>query len=189
MSKFGVLTRTAFGVALMTSVTIVHAGRGAAKPWLHEEDFYDYGEVVRVEPIVRVIEIASPREVCWDEEGAYHEPPLNAAATYTPTILGGIVGGIVGNQFGKGKGKDVMTIAGTLWGSSLAYGASRRSSVASSQLTAVRRCAGETVYHQEERIEGYRVTYRYRDREFTKRLDHPPGNRVPLRVLVRPADY
>lgn len=144
MSMFGVFVRAALGVGLMTGVTVVDAGHGVAHPWLHGEDFYDYGDVVRVEPIIGVVQSASPREVCWDEEVAQYEPPRDGSTTYTPVLLGGIVGGIVGNQFGKGKGKDVMTIAGTLLGGSIGYEASRRPSMASSRLTTVRSDAKTT---------------------------------------------
>ncbi len=37
------------------------------------------------------------------------------------------------------------------------------------------------------RIDGYRVTYRYLDRTFTRILDHPPGATVPVRVRLTPA--
>jgi uncharacterized protein YcfJ len=103
-----------------------------------------------------VAQLASPREVCWDEEVTEYKPPRERAATYTPVLLGGIAGGIIGIEFG------MMAIADTLFGSSLGYGASHRPSRASSRLTTMHRCSRETQYHAEERIEGYQVIHRYR---------------------------
>jgi uncharacterized protein YcfJ len=40
-------------------------------------------------------------------------------------------------------------------------------------------------YHEEERILGYRVTYRYRGKLFTTRLAEPPGDRLRLRVSLQ----
>ncbi len=39
----------------------------------------------------------------------------------------------------------------------------------------------------QQRVEGYRVTYRYRGQVFTRILDHDPGNTLPVRVRLRAA--
>jgi hypothetical protein len=38
-----------------------------------------------------------------------------------------------------------------------------------------------------ERIQGYRVTYRYRGQVFTRVLDHAPGRTMPVRVRLHAA--
>ena len=35
-------------------------------------------------------------------------------------------------------------------------------------------------------LEGYDVTYRYQNRDFTTRLPYDPGSRLQLRVVVEP---
>jgi len=48
----------------------------------------------------------------------------------------------------------------------------------------------ETNYrsHQEERIDGYDVVYRYHGRKYATRTPFDPGNKLKIRVDVRPAD-
>jgi uncharacterized protein YcfJ len=47
-------------------------------------------------------------------------------------------------------------------------------------------CEIRTEYHNQSRIDGYHVTYRYQSRHFTTRKDHHPGKRIRLRVRVEP---
>ena len=48
------------------------------------------------------------------------------------------------------------------------------------------RCRTETSYRDSDRVLGYEVTYRYGGREYTTRMDHDPGDRMRVRVDVRP---
>jgi uncharacterized protein YcfJ len=43
-------------------------------------------------------------------------------------------------------------------------------------------------YREEERVEGYRVTYRYNGAEYVTRTAHDPGNKIRVRVEVQPAE-
>ncbi len=164
----------------------------AADTWRRPYDgdtYYDYAKVVRVDPIVRTVQVTTPQRECWNEEVTRYEPRRGVRAdSYTPMIVGGILGGVVGNQLGKGSGRDAMTIAGTLLGGAIGrdqgrYGAARARPITVTQ----QRC---TVHHQryeEDRIEGYRVTYRYRGEEYVTRTDHDPGDRIRVRLTVTPA--
>lgn len=40
-----------------------------------------------------------------------------------------------------------------------------------------------------ERILGYKVTYSYGGRQYTRRMDRHPGDRVPVRVALEPLAY
>jgi uncharacterized protein YcfJ len=40
--------------------------------------------------------------------------------------------------------------------------------------------------HEEERIDGYHVTYRYKGEIFTTRLPYDPGDRLKVQVSVTP---
>lgn len=147
-------------------------------------DRYSYAEVVDVEPIVRYVTVRQPRRECWNEE-VYHEPRYRNQAG--ATIAGGLIGGVIGRQFGDGRGRDAMTVVGTLVGSAIARdGAARRNFYAEPRREVVQRCETHYDVHEEERIDGYRVTYVYGGREYTTRTSHDPGQRIRIRVAVTP---
>lgn len=157
--------------------------------------YYDYAKVTHVQPITRIVHISTPREVCWNERvrtvsdegrhGRRYDRPV------APTVLGGILGGVVGNQFGSGRGNTAMTVAGALLGASIGRDASIRNQrtyhrPARVSYTTERRCEIEQVTHEEERIDGYQVSYRFRGRDYVTRTNTDPGDRIRVRVEVDP---
>ncbi len=152
--------------------------------------YTDSAEVIEVEPITKIVRVETPRRECWDEEVTvprrvrYHD-------SATPTIIGGIIGGVVGNQFGKGDGKTLMTVAGALLGGSVGRDHARYRAAAdnySAYTTIETRCTVRTEYHEEERVEGYRVKYGYNGRVYVTRTRHHPGDRIPVSVSVVPVN-
>jgi len=141
-----------------------------------------------VEPIVSVVRVSSPRQECWDEEVTRHQRRVGRSDSYTPLVLGGIVGGVVGHQFGRGRGKDAMTVAGTLLGATIGRDVARRPVVHERYTEVETRCRVSHEYHEEERVEGYRVTYRYHGRRFVERMPYDPGDRVRVRVAITPVE-
>lgn len=154
-------------------------------------DFYAYAKVIDVQPIVRVVQVTTPRESCWEEPVTRaHYPHSRRSAT--PILLGGILGGVAGNQFGSGHGNDIMTVAGALLGASIGRDAAYRNATHQPQTvytTTERRCAIENVVHEEERVDGYHVTYKYQGKTFATRMPEDPGDRVRIRVTVASAGY
>lgn len=51
---------------------------------------------------------------------------------------------------------------------------------------ALRSCTTVTEREPRERVTAYRVTYRYRGHTATTRLDHHPGDRLPVNVRLAP---
>lgn len=164
-----------------------------------DDEFYVDAEVVQVEPVVRIVQVARPREVCWNEKVRHVSHPRWRRHHYRrnhdsplPIIVGGVVGGVVGNQIGKGGGRDALTIAGTIIGAtvghSIQHAPRQHHRPRRSYTTVERQCGIQTEYYDEERIDGYDVTYRYRGRLFTTRMGHDPGDRIRLRVQVEPTD-
>lgn len=152
--------------------------------------YTDSAKVIEVEPITRIVRVETPRRECWDEE-----VPVRRSARYhesaTPTIIGGIIGGVVGNQFGKGDGKTLMTVAGALLGGSVGRDHARYQAAAQDHgayTTIETRCSVRTEYHEEERVEAYRVKYSYNGRVYVTRMKHQPGDRIPVSVSVVPVD-
>ena len=164
---------------------------------------YDFARVVDVDPIVRTVRVSVPRRECWTETRyeyvdypppGGHEPHRGAAGSM---ILGGIIGAALGNQIGSGDGRRAATVAGAIIGSAVGHDvAMRRAAASGYRPTAYRetrpyeveRCDVRYDEEYEERIDGYRVTYVYNGKEYTTRLPYDPGDRIRIRVDVRPDD-
>jgi uncharacterized protein YcfJ len=153
---------------------------------------FDYAAVDRVELMTRIVNVPVAREECREEPLAYYQPrPYASVYSYTPTIVGGIVGAVVGNQFGSGSGRDWATVAGTTLGASIGrdYGIRRASRPGHSYTAITRRCRVVNDYQQEERADGYLVTYTYNGRQYQTRVPQHPGDRIRVRVNITPAEY
>lgn len=153
--------------------------------------YYAYAHVTDVQPIMRTVRVTTPRETCWDEPVRQTVYSAGPHRSFTSTVVGGIIGGVVGNQFGSGSGQDAMTVAGALLGASIGRDAAhRRHTLARTAYVNERRCEVEEVVHEEQRLEGYRVYYKFQGRNYMTRTTRDPGKRIRLRVQVNPvADY
>jgi uncharacterized protein YcfJ len=196
--------KTHLKLKLAMAVALVSAGGTALANPVVRAGGLDYARVVDVTPIVQRVRVTTPAQECWlDTEfqtirhetrsfGPGQSAPVNSAV---PTLAGGIIGGVVGRQFGSGSGKDAMTAVGALVGASVgnrsAY--NRAQAAAPTRVTfeerpvSVERCRTVTSERIEERIEGYRVTYLYADREYVTTMAQHPGTSIPVRVSVVPS--
>jgi len=110
-------------------------------------------------------------------------------------ILGGIIGAAIGNQIGRGDGKRAATVAGAIIGSAIGhdragtrYVADRDDRYDAPRGYDVERCDVRYDESWEQRIDGYRVRYVYHGREGVTTLPYEPGDRIRVRVDVRPED-
>jgi uncharacterized protein YcfJ len=161
----------------------------------------DYARVVDVAPIVQRVRVQTPSRECWEEveyqayrRETYVPGSTGPVRTAGPTIAGGLIGGVIGHQFGGGSGRDAMTAVGALVGASLGNQAALNGARAGSTRVSyeerpvtVERCQDTTSVREEERIEGYRVTYVYAGREYQTTMASHPGTSIPVRVTVVPA--
>jgi uncharacterized protein YcfJ len=149
---------------------------------------YDYADVVSSQPIVRYVTVRTPVQECWEDVEYYtvNERPPGAGGR---TLAGAIIGGVIGHQFGSGRGNDAATVAGTLIGATVgnqsAYKNGHYGAVQYSR--PVKRCETSYRNHQEERIDGYQVVYRYHGQKYATRMPHDPGQKIRVRVDIRPA--
>lgn len=172
------------GTAWLASAALL-----AAAPLAGAEQFWVDAPVLDVQPLVRVVQVTVPQQVCWNEPVTTAGGPAGPRS-HTPALLGGIVGGVVGNQFGGGRGRTALTIAGALLGASVGNDvANRRRAYTPPVTTLEQRCQVEQVSHEEERVDGYRVTYSYGGREFVTHSPVEPGERIRVRVQVEPVSY
>ncbi len=113
----------------------------------------------------------------------------NAAA-----IIGGIAGAVVGSQIGGGSGTYAATAVGSLLGSVAGreiYEQNQRERYVRGGT--VRVCDPEPVRgdgygdaDDRQGSGGYDVTYEYNGRQYTRRMDYNPGDRIRVRVDVAP---
>lgn len=182
----------------MAGLLVCVAGTAAADPrsW---GSGVDYARVVDVTPIVQRVRVATPARECWQEteyQTIRHETRgygTGRVQSAAPTIAGGIIGGVIGRQFGSGSGRDAMTAVGALVGASMGAQAAHNQAYGPTRVAyeerpvTVERCETTTSYREEERIEGYRVTYVYADREYVTTMASHPGTSIPVRVSVVPS--
>ena len=111
------------------------------------------------------------------------------------TVVGGIAGAVLGSKIGGGSGTYVASALGTMVGGMAGrqiYDNVQRNRNESRGTVAV--CDPEPVrdgYYgnqrvNDSRVTGYDVTYEYAGRQFTTRTNYHPGDRIRVRVDVRP---
>jgi uncharacterized protein YcfJ len=132
--------------------------------------------VVDVRPITDTV--SEPREVCRDEP-VVQQVPVRDEHRVAGTLLGAAIGGVLGNQVGGGDGRKIATVVGAVGGGYAGNRVQDRIQRSNTTTTTERRC--ETVYEPREVTRGYDVTYSYAGRTQTVRMDHPPGDRLPVR--------
>lgn len=172
------------GVGVMP---LANAGHREVRP-VYDGVRYDTAQVVDVEPIVRQVTVSTPERECWEEQVTYSRPYREHKNVAGNMILGGILGGVIGSRFGGGHGRDIATVAGTLIGASVAHDAANRRAAAHSRPETVTEhtCRVNHVRTVEERIDAYRVTYRYQGETYVTRMPYDPGDSLRVRVDVRP---
>lgn len=194
-SFFGRVSASLIAVAALAAAGSVSAQyRGGYDDRDGYADEFDYAEVVRVDPIIDVVERPVAREQCWREPVTYRERPryYGGGGDRAPAVLAGIVGGVIGNQFGHGHGREATTAAGALLGYSMARDSQRYHGDGYARggrvvRTHERRCAVRTDYESDERVNGYDVSYRYNGRVYRTTTDYHPGDRIRVQVNVNPA--
>jgi len=114
------------------------------------------------------------------------------------TVIGGIAGAVLGSKVGGGSGTYAATAIGTMVGGMAGrqiYESSQRNrerqgTVVVCDPEPVRSGYGSDGYSSypvnDGRVTGYDVTYEYAGRQFTSRTNYHPGDRIRVRVDVRP---
>lgn len=148
---------------------------------------YDRASVVSVEPLYETVSYEVPREECRMEEVRHtrHGPHRS----YTAPIVGAIVGGAIGNAVGhKKRNKQIGTVVGAVLGGSIGADIARRRHHHGQgpDYSVERVCRTVSDWHEEQRLLGYRVTYRYAGETYVTQMDQDPGSSLPVRVQVTP---
>jgi uncharacterized protein YcfJ len=182
-------------IAILSAIVIVSPARAAHSE--SSDTYYDRAKVLSAVPIYKTVSISTPHRECRQVPVVSYDKGYGGKSyrSATPIILGSVVGAAVGNQFGHGTGKTIGTIAGGILGGSVArdvqhrYGNNGYRERGHRVETTRTQCDTYDEYHDEERIDGYRVKYRYNGRVYHTRTDTDPGKRMRVKVSVVPSDY
>jgi len=159
----------------------------------NKHHFSDYAKVTDVEPVVKTITHRSPRQECYTERVSYEVPVGRSRNnSHTSTIVGAILGGIAGKEIGRkssGIHKDTATAVGAILGGSIGRDINKKRGAYEYTETRYRdeqRCETQYDTYYEDKIVGYKVTYRYKGNTYNTRMDYDPGNKIPVEVSVKP---
>ena len=167
------IKRITTGIATAAALMAVSTGANAAT--------YDYAKVISSKPVIRYVSVRTPVRECWQETEYYsrYEPRHGPGRA----LAGAIIGGVIGHQFGSGRGNDAATVAGTMIGAAVGRGPVQRVDYE----RPVERCETRYRNHEEQRIDGSDVVYRYKGQKYATRMPYDPGKRIKVRVDIRPA--
>lgn len=135
-----------------------------------------YAQVVAVKEIHQTVK--TPREECADV-AVQRRAPVNDNNRIAGTAVGAIAGGLLGSTVGRGTGRDLATVAGAVGGGYAGNTIQRRMQEQDVQTQMERRC--RTVYDSSVNIVGYDVSYRLNGKDGNVRMDHKPGERIPVK--------
>ena len=170
---------------------------------------YDYARVTHVEPQLRQLSISVPQRECRAEtryapaaDPGYGPGYSRAGGGERPAaggmILGGLIGAVIGHQFGYGPERAFGTVAGAVVGSAIGHDAAQRRDAGwddrgygdrGGRPVESERCVTRYSERVDQRIDGYRVSYRYNGRNYQTDLPYDPGERLRVRVAVNPEGY
>ena len=142
-------------------------------------------EVVDVQPIVEVVTERVPFETCRPER--VFVPERRGLGSVVPTVVGAVLGGTVGNVLGRNSSqRGIITGAGAVLGGTVGYQRDRRRNRDGGYYVTEDVCVTEFETRERERIEGYRVRYRYGDGVYQTRSVTEPGSTIAVRVRLEP---
>ena len=162
-------------IGLVVGVAVA-AGAGAIASFKLRGNDSEYATVLKVTPLMKTVN--TPRQSCHDEQETHQAPPKDAN-NIIGSVAGAVLGGVIGHQIGGGSGREIATVAGAAAGG---YGGNRLEKHVQDQntyTTTEQKC--DAVYDKSERQVGYSVRYRLGDQERTIKMNHDPGDRIPVR--------
>ena len=134
-----------------------------------------FAEVLSVDKLTETIQ--TPRQVCEDV-AVTRQKPVQDEHKILGTVTGAVIGGVLGNQVGGGTGKKLATIAGAAGGGYAGNRIQDNMQKNDTYTTTETKC--RTVMDSSQRVVGYDVSYRLGDSEGKVRMDHQPGERIPV---------
>jgi|AntAceMinimDraft_5_1070358.scaffolds.fasta_scaffold00098_15 uncharacterized protein YcfJ len=135
----------------------------------------EYAKVVAVTPVTESIK--TPREECVDKVVTRQEP-IKDTHKIAGTVLGAVAGGLLGNAIGGGGKNTAAKVAGAAVGGYAGNKTQGKMQEGDTYQTTERVC--NTVVDVSERTVAYDVDYRIGEVPGEVRMDHDPGDTIPL---------
>ena len=143
-----------------------------------------WAQVVSTTPVYQQVNVAYPRQECYDQQVTYADPRPTIGAT----IIGGLAGGLLGHAIGGGSGKAWATGIGAVVGAGIGNNIARADG-GDLRTGYQRQCTTVSDYQVQQQLAGYDVTYNYGGRLYRTHLGYDPGPQLLVRVDVAPAGY
>jgi uncharacterized protein YcfJ len=135
-----------------------------------------YAQVLKVTEATQTIQV--PREVCEDI-AVTQQQPVKDEKRIVGTVAGALLGGVLGNQVGGGSGKKIATVAGAAAGGYAGNKVQQNMQAKDTYTTIEKRC--HSVNESKVKSLGYDVSYQLGDETGSVRMDHRPGERIPVK--------
>jgi uncharacterized protein YcfJ len=135
-----------------------------------------FAEVVDVKPVKEAI--TTPEKECRDV-AVSHKKPVQDEHRVAGTVIGGLLGGVLGHQIGGGNGKTLATVAGAAAGGYAGNQVQKGMQDKDTVTTNEQRC--KTVKATHDKVTGYEVKYLLNGKIGEVRMDHRPGEKIPLK--------
>jgi uncharacterized protein YcfJ len=135
-----------------------------------------YAEVLSVKPVTEAVSV--PEQECHDVQVMHRKSPKDPDRI-AGTVIGGVIGGVVGSQVGRGTGKTLATVGGAAAGGYAGNRIQKSMQDRDTYATTEHRC--KTVTRVSEKVVGYDVDYRLAGHTATVRMDHRPGEQIPVK--------
>lgn len=161
------LIGTVFGVGIATAIGGVAGYRMLSGP--------EYAEVVSVQAVTETVR--TPREECHDKV-VTRTRPVKDTHKIAGTVIGAVAGGVLGDAIGGGGKNTGAKIAGAAVGGYAGNKTQEKMQQGDTYQTTERVC--NTVVDESQRTVGYDVKYMIGDIPGEVRMDHDPGDTIPL---------
>ncbi|QQD18169.1 glycine zipper 2TM domain-containing protein [Spongiibacter nanhainus] len=135
-----------------------------------------YAEVVSSEAITETY--YTERQECRDEV-VERQAAVKDGNQITGTAIGAVIGGVIGNQVGGGNGKKLATVAGAVAGGYAGKKVQQQQQANNTVSSVEQRC--QTLQDPQQRVTGYRVSYRIGDETGTVIMAEQPDDRIPVK--------
>ncbi|MFC5577456.1 glycine zipper 2TM domain-containing protein [Lysobacter niabensis] len=132
----------------------------------------------------------------YDQYGNYHRNTGSQTGATVATVVGGILGAAIGSQVGGGSARYATSAIGSMVGGMAGRQIyeQRQRQRQPDRVGTVTVCDpvpvgsnGNGYYASNDRsVESYDVTYEYAGQQYTTRTSYHPGDRIRVRVDVRP---
>ncbi len=135
-----------------------------------------HADVIAVKEIKETVR--TPREECTEVQ-VRQQAPVQDQHRVAGTVAGGVLGGVLGSMVGGGTGKTLATVGGAAAGAYAGNTVQGNMQKNDAHMVTQTRC--KTVNVMVEKLVGYDVTYKIGDKQDLVRMDHKPGEKIPLK--------